>query len=175
MSNIILSNEDCEYVKSFWDSSSVVIEPNRLTYKIDEINTVSCKVKAKGSYLDISDVSLLNFILKKISTLNVKSILTDSVKIAKYSEGGYFEPHHDFNFYGKGCVYKTLVIQLSDSDTYIGGDLYVKGIPQFRERGSYSLFLSSDIHEVKVVESGDRYSLTVFLYEEDFEHSKSII
>jgi hypothetical protein len=174
MSSIILSKDDCEFIKSYWNDS-LSLSGDRGIFKIDEINTLSFRRKAQGGYIDYTDEYLVNYIKEKISIIGIKSIQTNSVKIAKYSTGDYFSPHHDFNFYGKGAIYKTLVVQLSDSAEYIGGDLCVKDIPQPREQGSYSLFLSSDIHEVKLVENGTRFSLTIFLYETDFINTKYVI
>jgi predicted 2-oxoglutarate/Fe(II)-dependent dioxygenase YbiX len=129
----------------------------------------------KGGYIEYNDVNALNFIINKLKVIGLKSIQSSAFKISRYSKGDYFGPHHDFNYYGKGAIYKTLVIQLSDPKDYIGGDLYVKDVPQSREQGSYSLFLSSDIHEVKLLEEGIRFSLTIFLNESDFINTKSII
>lgn len=175
MSSTIFSKDDCDFIKSYWDESKSLNGSGRSSFKIDEVNTISFNRKVKGYYIDFTDSTLLNFILERLSKIDIKSIEQSTVKIAKYVKGDYFEPHHDFNFYGKGSIYKTLVVQLSDPSTYVGGDLYVKDIPQTREQGSYSLFLSSDIHEVKIVEEGERFSLTIFLYESDFINTKYII
>jgi hypothetical protein len=176
MSHIIFSKDDCNFIKSFWDESSAIILNNsRKLFKLDDINTISFKSPMKGLCIDYHDITLLNFVLQKLKIIGIESIQTNSVTISKYSTGDYFGPHHDFNFYGKGAIYKTLVVQLSDSAEYIGGNLYVKDVPQPREQGSYSLFLSSDIHEVKLLEEGIRFSLTIFLNESDFINTKSII
>lgn len=175
MSSVIFSENDCEFIKSYWDDNKSINGSGRISIKLDEVNNVSYNRKVSGYYMDFDEDILLNFILKKLIKINIKSITQSSVKMAKYKKGDYFEPHHDFNFYGKGAIYKTLVVQLSDPSTYIGGDLYVKDIPQPKEQGSYSLFLSSDIHEVKLVQDGIRFSLTIFLQESDFTNKKSII
>ncbi len=175
MSSIIFSKDDCDFIKSYWDDTKSLNGSKRDYYKIDEINTISYNRKVSGYYIDYDDTTLLNFVLNKLQKIDIKSITGSHVKIAKYIKGDYFEPHHDFNFYGKGAIYKTLVIQLSDPTEYVGGNFCVKGIAQSREQGSYSLFLSSDIHEVKLLESGTRFSMTIFLYESDFTHKKSII
>ena len=72
-------------------------------------------------------------------------------------------------------MYKTLVIQLSDENDYDGGTLYVNDVPQTRTQGDYSLFLSKEIHEVKLITKGTRYSLTYFLSEGNFVPQKSFI
>jgi predicted 2-oxoglutarate/Fe(II)-dependent dioxygenase YbiX len=175
MSSVIFSKNDCDFIKSYWDDTKSLNGSGRISFKIDEVNTISYNRKVNGYYIDYNDTILLNFILERLQKINIKSITPAYVKIAKYKKGDYFEPHHDFNFYGKGSIYKTLVVQLSDASTYIGGDLYVKGVSQPREQGSYSLFFSSDIHEVKLVENGIRFSLTIFLQETDFINTKTLI
>jgi len=172
--NRLLTKSDCDYILSFWDDSLSTGSTKYLKQKIDDKNTITFRTKVSGHYIDINNIELNNFLLQKLKSIGVISI-PSGVKLAKYSKGDYFEPHHDFNYYGTGALYKTLVIQLSDSSSYKGGDLYVKDIPQPREQGSFSLFYSSDIHEVKILEEGIRFSLTLFLLESDFENQKSLM
>lgn len=172
---MLLSKSDCEYILSFWNDSISNGSSKYLKYDIDSETTITYRTKVSGNYIDFNNHPILNkFLLEKLNKIGITNI-PSGFKIAKYSKGDYFEPHHDFNFYGAGALYKTLVIQLSDPSTYIGGDLCVKGVPQTRKQGDYSLFLSSDIHEVKLVEDGTRFSLTFFLSESNFEFHKSII
>jgi len=170
----LLSNDDCDYVLSFWNEETSLESTKYLSKKIDDQNTINFRTRAKGRYTDINNSTLNNFLLEKLKPIGIIN-LPEYVKIAKYSEGDYFEPHHDFNFYGSGHIYKTLVIQLSDPNSYKGGDFYVSSYPKSRFRGDYSLFLSSEIHEVKVVEEGTRFSLTIFLEESDFIQTKSLM
>lgn len=173
MSSIIFTQSDCDFILSYWDDSKSIDGSGRGAYRLNDKSSVSFKRNVKGYYIDYSNTELIEFILKRLSALSIKSI--NGIKITKYSKGDYFEPHHDFNSYNKGAVYKTLVVQLSDPHSYIGGDLYVKGKPQSREQGAYSLFLSSAIHEVKLVEEGTRFSLVIFLFESDFTNAKVLI
>lgn len=196
MGNVLFSKEECEYIKSFWDDSNsiegVVYRTTAgnyhksITHLIDdatheqvqteESRLISIKPKnAKLKFLDLFNKELINFILSRLSNIGIKSILNEQVKITKYIEGDFFAPHRDFKNRDKthGFTYKTLVIQLSELSDYTGGDLYVKNISQSKEQGSYSLFLSSDIHEIKQIDSGTRFSLTIFLYESDFYSAKS--
>lgn len=175
MSLVLFTQQECDKIKSYWNEDISLDGAGRASFIIDETNTVSFNRRVKGRYIDYTDSELINFIVPNLSKIGIKSITQGAVKISKYTEGDYFEPHHDFNFYGKGAIYKTLVVQLSDPNTYLGGELYVKGIPQTRVQGGFSLFLSSDIHEVKLIQKGERFSLVIFLYERDFENSKSII
>jgi len=195
MDNVLFSKEECEYIKSFWDDFNSIdgvayrtTDGNYhkgITHTIDDATSgqvqtkdgriISIKPKnAKLKFLDLFNKELINFILSRLSNIGIKSILNEQVKITKYIEGDFFAPHRDFKNRDKnGFTYKTLVIQLSESSDYTGGDLYVKNNPQSKEQGSYSLFLSSDIHEIKRIDSGTRFSLTIFLYESDFSSTKS--
>ena len=195
MDNVLFSKEECEYIKSFWDDFNSIdgvayrtTDGNYhkgITRTIDDATSgqvqtkdgriISIKPKnAKLKFLDLFNKELINFILSRLSNIGIKSILNEQVKITKYIEGDFFAPHRDFKNRDKnGYTYKTLVIQLSELSDYTGGDLYVKNIPQSKEQGSHSLFLSSDIHEIKRIDSGIRFSLTIFLYESDFSSAKS--
>jgi predicted 2-oxoglutarate/Fe(II)-dependent dioxygenase YbiX len=179
MENVLFSKEDCEYIKSFWDDfnsiDGAVYRTTGGQLQTEEGRIISIKPRnAKLKFLDLFNKELINFILSRLSKIGIKSILNNQVKITKYIEGDFFAPHRDFKSTNKfGSTYKTLVIRLSESADYTGGDLYVKNIPQSKEQGSYSLFLSSDIHEIKRIDSGTRFSLTIFLYESDFSSVKS--
>jgi len=175
MNNIIFNKDECDYIKSFYNEGFSENGGDPLVVHIGDNKTLSIKRKASAKYLDLADSTLIDFILEKLKKINIKSITSESVKIVKYSKGDYFEKHTDFNKYGKGATYKTLVIQLSNSSDYMGGDLVVDEIPQNRDLGSYSLFLSSIEHEVTKVLSGQRFSLTIFLKQEDFYHESKII
>ena len=171
---MLLSKVECEYVLSFWDERESIASTKYLEEKIDEVNTIKFRTKVSGRYIDTGDPVLREFLCEKLSSIGIQNLPT-YVKLARYSVGDYFEPHHDFNFYGKGAIYKTLVIQLSDENDYEGGTLYVNNVPQTRTQGDYSLFLSKEIHEVKLITKGTRYSLTYFLTEGNFVNQKSII
>ena len=171
---MLLSKEECKYVLSFWDEKQSIASTKYLEGKIDEVNTIKFRTKVSGRYLDTDNSILRNFLLNKLSPIGIIS-LPDYVKIARYCEGDYFEPHHDFNFYGTGAVFKTLVIQLTDEKDYEGGTLYVLDEPQSRIQGDYSLFLSKEIHEVKLLTTGIRYSLTYHLSENNFIYQKTAI
>lgn len=175
MSVILFSKDDCSYIKSYWDQENSSGSSKYLRFSLDSGQKINFRTKVSGNYIDIiNNSSFTSFFLSKVSSLGIKSIST-GFKLAKYSVGDYFKPHHDFNYYGNGALYKTLVVHLSDPSSYEGGDLYVKDQQQTREQGSISLFYSSDIHEVKEVLAGVRWSLTTFLLESDFTDTKYIL
>ena len=174
MDNVVFTKEECEYIQSFFNENLAIgdDEPRYLEYNG---KPVEIRKNAKGSYQEITNETLIKFIVDKLKPLDIISIKRECLNLIRYQEGDYFEKHRDFAKYGIGATYKTMVIQLSDPSEYEGGDLCVKDIPQDRTQGSVSLFLSSDIHEVTKVLKGTRFSLSTFLYEEDFVLSKSII
>ena len=174
MENVLFSKKECEYIKSFWDNFNSIDGATRGQVQTEEGGVISIRRNAKLKFIDLFNKELINFLLSRLSKIGIKSILNNQVKITKYIKGDFFAPHRDFKKTDKfGSTYKTLVIQLSESSDYNGGDLYVKNIPQTKEQGSYSLFLSSDIHEVKQIDNGIRFSLTIFLYESDFSSTKN--
>lgn len=175
MSYVLLSEEECQFVKSFFSEDTALDGKDPLVLDIDSENTISIKRKASAKYLDVTEPELINFLIDKLSPLKIKSISNNTAKLVRYSQGDYFGKHTDFYKYGNGASYKTLVIQLSNSDDYKGGNLVVKDVPQNRELGSFSLFNSSDIHEVTLITEGERYSLTLFLVHNDFIHNLSLI
>lgn len=83
------------------------------------------------------------------------------LEVKGYSIGDHFDPHVDVH----GNVNETLdrklnmIIQLSDSKDYEGGDLYVRNMPATRERCSAIIFPASYSHHVTKIVSGMRYCL----------------
>jgi len=175
MQNIIFTKEECDYIKSFYNKDTALDGNKPLVVNLPNNETISIKRNASAHYIDCYNKSLISFILKKLNILNIKSITKQAVKIVKYSKGDYFKKHTDFTKYANDVIVKTLVIQLSNPNSYIGGDLIVKDKPQNRDLGSYSLFSSSDIHEVTEVIDGERFSLTIFLTEKDFYQTTTLI
>lgn len=167
---VIFSKEDCEYIKSFYSQFDEVDGMSTHT-----LNNLQIKFR-KGSsakFVTIDNSELKDFLLQKLKPLKVKNI--PSIKIMKYVEGGSLAKHQDFSKYGVDIIYKTLLIQLSESTDYIGGDLIVEGTPQSRVIGSIATISPTAEHEVTILEKGERYSLVLFLYESDFDIQKTLI
>ncbi len=85
-----------------------------------------------------------------------------SVRLNRYNAGDFTESHRDA---AQDRKY-TLLIQMSDSNDYEGGDLIVKGAAVSREKGSYVLFNSQvDYHSVNPLTKGRRYSIVHWAYQ----------
>lgn len=170
---MVISKEDCEIIKSFWNGKEIYSEatPKYAYYNGQKAKLKTNKVKAE--YVSISDDESLDFILDKIKILGIKSISVKDVSIMKYSTGHYFGPHIDFPKYENDRLNRTIIIQLSNPDDYIGGDLLVKGEAQSRELGSLISIKSNEIHEVTKITHGVRYTAAIFLLNKDIvvEHT----
>jgi PKHD-type hydroxylase len=91
------------------------------------------------------------------------------VAIYRSSDCGHFAWHSDI---GGGAASRkrklTLVVQLSDADTYEGGDLQMMPGAQVqtanRSRGAVIVFPSFTLHQVTPVKRGIRYSMTVWAH-----------
>ena len=86
------------------------------------------------------------------------------LQLIEYNQGTYFKRHLD-NFMGEPEYQRklTFIIQLTDPDEYVGGDLIVytheDAERMTRKQGSLIVFPSYTMHEVTELLSGTRYSL----------------
>lgn len=82
-------------------------------------------------------------------------------EIKSYVEGDLFEYHTDvyFNLEKKVDRKLNLIIQMSDSDDYEGGDLMVGDIQCSRKKGTAIMFPAFTLHCVTPITKGTRYSL----------------
>ena len=99
----------------------------------------------------------------------------EGIQFTKYSykkdqDPDFYSSHKDTTLLPGGTVRKlSFTIQLSDPESYAGGDviLYnslIDTITLSRAQGSISFFPSYTIHEVVPVTKGDRYSLVAWAY-----------
>lgn len=113
-----------------------------------------------------------------VSDLNL-SITADKLKymVCKYEQGEFVKHHNDL--YGGSSRKFSLVAQLSDSDSYSGGDFayYSKSGKLLLERdlGNALIFPCQQYHEVEKVISGTRYSFVMFLSEDQISSNKSAL
>jgi hypothetical protein len=167
---VIFSKEECDYIKSFYQ---LYAEGDGMDIQI--LNGIPIKFR-KGSeakFVVINNEELKEFLLEKLKPLKVVNI--PSIKIMKYVKGGSLAQHQDFSKYGVDIIFKTILIQLSESNDYVGGDLIVDNKIQNRNIGSITIISPTDIHEVTTLQSGERYSLVLFLFESDFDIKKSML
>jgi PKHD-type hydroxylase len=100
----------------------------------------------------------------------------NGLQVAKYDslESGFYGSHKDTKPVG-GLVRKlSFTIQLSDEETYDGGDLLIynsltSSMKMQRKLGSLTLFPSYETHEVTAVTKGVRYSLVGWMIGPSFK------
>ena len=99
--------------------------------------------------------------------------LSEGIQFSLYqSPSGHYDYHQDTVY--TGLVRKLSVsIQLSDPDTYEGGDLEIKCAPDPdtcpRTQGSATVFPSYTLHRVTPVTSGERCSLVCWITGDSFK------
>lgn len=174
---ILVSRDTCDFLVNYFDSSNCIKPGKKSQYStIGEVGVVKA-----------SDIP--NEVIQALSYFNIKTfpVLENvhsphSFILHKYSVGDSFPPHRDDNISNYGSVdkkralrYKTLVLQLSNEDSYTGGELIVNEIKVNSSQGNLVCFSSGLLHEVLPVTSGTRYSLALWLLKEDFNIKHSLL
>ena len=176
--NVIFTKDECEWLKTFYIEEEALDGSKPMTITSKNGETIEIKFRqgrkgVRGSYYHSNDPELISFLKERFKSEGVKNI--DSVKFIKYNIGDVLGPHVDFGRYGVESNYKTIVVQLSDENDYKGGDLCLWGEPQERKQGTCVSFLRTVEHEVTEITDGVRFSMSLFLTEDDIEFTKSII
>lgn len=180
MSKILkISSAECDYIKSFYnlEEERSSDSPGHVMGKDGKLLEIRYGERNKSFYCTITDKLLLNFLVQKLESYNIVNIT--SVRIMKYLEGCVLAPHVDagsHNRYGKTTKenFMSISIQLSDPTVYTGGVLIVEGKPQSKELGAVASFKSNQEHEVTLITSGIRYSLILYLTEDQLNLKKTL-
>jgi len=120
----------------------------------------------------ITEPTILNLILSKIKIFGVNNIKEG--RILKYEIGGLFDTHVD-TYDKHPHRYKTVIIQLSDGNTYEGGELMIGNELINKEIGNTVIFSGLIPHSMSVVKNGFRYSFVIWLERNDVGIHKEII
>ncbi len=166
---VVFTNEECEYIKSFYYTES-----EQSSNDIQKYGNVSIRFSnSSAKFISTTNKELIEFLLNKLKPYGIKSI--PLVKFMRYEAGDNLARHTDFDKYGVDKIYKTFLIQLSKSNDYVGGDLIVGNDIQSREQGYLSIINPTTPHEVTKMISGERISLVLFLSGENLDFKKSLI
>lgn len=169
---VLFNEEECNFLKSFLSKEGII----------------RTEKDARGSFNttvgvippdDIPDWFLPRiqfFGIKKFTFVNNLAVSRAAI-VNLYGTGGYFARHRDDYALEDHWVkrYKTLIVQLSNPTTYVGGDLLVDDVPIDRTVGNVAYFNSSVYHELTEITKGERYSLIIWLDRDDITDIKSII
>jgi PKHD-type hydroxylase len=104
-------------------------------------------------------------LFNQINNANFRFSLTGMVpiQILRYRSGCFFSEHFDIGVADAARRKISLIVQLSDSDDYEGGEFIVGGrLTMPKRRGTACVFPSWFQHRVDEVRSGIRYSLAAW-------------
>lgn len=113
---------------------------------------------------------LEKFLLEKLKPFDVVNLDGAYLTYVKYFKGGHFARHID-----GPERYKTCIIQLSNSESYKGGNLLVEDSKVGREIGNAVIFGANVPHELTLVEEGRRDCLVVWTAKGNTIEKKTLI
>ena len=160
----VLSDNDINKLFTYWDSIKDIIKIKNNNWDI--VNPVITDIDTKFRKVRITNIQPEYFsdISNKIKStceyqLQVNCELEFPHYLTEYTIGSFHRTHID-NAHGYVNRDYVIGIQLSNPNSYSGGDLIVNGVNVPRTQGSLILYNGSLPHEVTPVLSGVRYSLT---------------
>jgi len=155
---------------------------NNLLYKRSEVffrdnkSEVSDYRKSEQQDIKLSG-QIKTLLLSKFNKFGIVD-LPKHADILRYTIGDEFKKHID-NGHPHTHRYKTIIIQLSDSDNYTGGTLSIScendKLIANKEIGNAIIFDSSLTHSVSIITSGVRYCLVMWLEKKHFGFNNTVI
>ena len=165
----LLSEEECSWILSLSDSFEVAsLSYNGLTRRHTDQSFRKSEISYIHKQLTENQRDKLLGLIKPTGVTNLKK--KNEIHLLKYNEGSFFKPHVD----GRDR-YKSLIIQLSNSSDYDGGELVIDGKPVSKEKGTVIMFDSQIKHEVKLLTKGQRMSLILWLHHDNIVNQKTAI
>lgn len=113
---------------------------------------------------------IYDLLLSKLKQFNIEDLNNAFISYVRYFEGGFFVRHVD----GPERI-ATVIIQLSDSEEYSGGNLIVKDTVVGREKGNTVIFNTQVPHELTEVFSGIRNALVIWIEKNSLRRDKTIL
>lgn len=169
----VLTSDECDllisYNKKFYPSS--VYNPN--TKKMETHSNIRNVFQ--------SHIELPNWFESRIKEQlsNNGYYLTKSITqhyFLKYTQGTYFKPHRDSAPVGTATKKITLMVELSNSTDYSGGEFIIEGESIIRDKGDVILFDSYKLHELKEVTNGTRLSFVCWILDTQLStYKKSLL
>lgn len=127
---------------------------------------------------------LADKILKTVTDYNKQyfnfniSVGVSQIDLLKYESGGKYDWHQDVIWKNPTHRKITMIIQLSDSGDYQGGELQFKhrdvDLSEFRRRGSAFLFPSCLHHRIIPLTSGQRQSIVAWVNGTRFKYPERV-
>lgn len=169
---VLFNERECRFLRSF-------------IYKDDVVKTTKA---ARGNFnttvVVVPPQDIPSWFGLKIQKLGINQLVFENklavsraVIINRYGTKGFFARHRDdyaLEDHWKNR-YKTMIVQLSDQNSYVGGDLLVDDLPIDRSIGNVAMFDSSTYHELTTIEEGERFSLILWLDRDDVSIKRSLL
>lgn len=164
----MFTKEECEKIISI--ASSSFMNDSKTYFRYDENIKYKVSNLIRDENTDWIFDKILNFFTNKTG-IKIKKPL-NILHIHNYKEGDYFKKHKD-NLYPS----QIHNIGVCLNDDYVGGEfvLYEPYEVLPKKQGEIYTFQSLRLHEVKKIESGERWSIIAFLHIENLELKKELL
>lgn len=162
-----LSPEECTDLHGYFEADKVKVGTVNRTNDINyNIRKNRVRFLAEGQYPTLSWLfERINHTLKEFAAarlgISLEGLHQNSIQLGKYDKSDFYSWHQDS---GHGIHRQvSFSIQLSEADTYQGGELQLltrEGLQNMdKQVGSLSIFTSSTVHRVAPITEGARCSL----------------
>jgi PKHD-type hydroxylase len=167
------SENECDHINKIGYSQK--LECQKTVLNTVDLSVFNCKINSilpsqETNYIYDRIRQLINEMNNKYWFFKIYEF-AEPLKFIEYNETfrGFVNLHSDL---GNEGIFKfrklTVIVQLSDENSYEGGDLilqhYEKPCKMTRKRGSVIIFPSFLLHKVEPVTKGIRNSLVIFSY-----------
>jgi predicted 2-oxoglutarate/Fe(II)-dependent dioxygenase YbiX len=160
---ILFNQDDIDYIFNFLKNFN--------TFRVEDKYFTNGVIKS-AHMVTIDDINFSTFLKNKLFELGILNV--NRVTYLEYRKGDFFKKHIDASPLTPN-IFKTCIIQLSNENDYIGGDLIVKNKKASRKIGNSILIGIYDPHEVTKIQNGIRKILVMNLNNEDVEVKNNII
>jgi PKHD-type hydroxylase len=163
-SNLVLTKNECDNL-----IAQALKKPltEAQIYHKDGLSQNANIRSVKGT--DVTNEALRQFVMqlfKKMNPLQLDISGVEPIQLFKYETGDHYGWHTDWSPVNNKKRKLSMTIQLSESDSYTGGDMEILDAPVSRivekNIGFATVFPAWAVHRVRPIESGIRWSLVAW-------------
>jgi len=170
---ILFSKEDCDWLLTKageYEQSGVAYAPTK-----EDALTRKGKINEKDRISYQCDMGqptgeLYDLLVDRLKPFDIAHLENSFIGFVRYFKGGFFTKHVD----GPERA-ATVIIQLSESDDYTGGNLVVRDKIVGREKGNTVIFDTQTTHELTEVFSGTRDALVIWVDRNSIQKKRTIL
>lgn len=162
--NNIFSDNEIDELISYWSTIDVKHHSDKNIWNTS--SEFKTKIESQNRNVEIVGIPidkipfLTNRIKESFSRIINDFGLEGPHYFTKYPLGGFHSSHIDSGIINGVSRDKVITIQLSDEDSYEGGDLIINGTKTPRTKGSIILYNGNVLHEVTPITKGERFAIT---------------